>query len=206
MNDKWEIDEQISSITFEVPVFLATNVKGKFNEFKGFISVNNGLHKNYKAIFSVNIDSIDMNYLKYKALLMSEVFLDKENYPIALIETPKFLYKNQKKLILDVELRIKNMSKEIPVELEIIILSDDLIQIKGDMSLIGPRPLLIEYLPYYSNKEKIRHDVKPGITGLAQVNGRNNLEWDKRLKLDVIYVKNISFIMDLKIFFLNVKK
>tara|TARA_Y100000588_G_scaffold270956_1_gene286621 strand:+ start:329 stop:892 length:564 start_codon:yes stop_codon:yes gene_type:complete len=131
--DKWEIDNQISSITFEVPVFLATNVKGKFNEFKGFIVMNNELDNN-KAIFSVNIESIDMNYIKYKDLLLSEVFLYKEKYPIALVETQKFLYKNQKKLILDVELRIKNISKVIPVELEIIKLSDDLIQIKGDMS------------------------------------------------------------------------
>ena len=71
--------------------------------------------------------------------------------------------------------------------------------IKGDMSLVGPRPLLIRYLPYYSETEKKRHDIRPGITGPAQVSGRNFLNWDKRLALDVEYVENISFSSDLKI-------
>ena len=72
--------------------------------------------------------------------------------------------------------------------------------LKGDMSLIGPRPLLPEYLPYYTEAERLRHSVRPGITGWAQINGRNNLDWDKRLEFDVYYVKNLSFILDLKIF------
>lgn len=75
----------------------------------------------------------------------------------------------------------------------------------GDMSLIGPRPLLIKYLPYYSNEETIRFSVKPGISGWAQINGRNNLTWDKRLACDVYYVKHLSFLFDLKIFFLTIK-
>lgn len=73
--------------------------------------------------------------------------------------------------------------------------------LKGDMSLIGPRPLLPQYLPYYTSTEKIRHLVKPGITGLAQVNGRNNIDWDKKLSLDVDYVDNLSFKMDINILF-----
>lgn len=76
----------------------------------------------------------------------------------------------------------------------------------GDMSLIGPRPLLIKYLPFYSNEERIRHSIKPGITGLAQINGRNTVSWDKRLAYDVEYVKNISFITDLKIIYLTILK
>ena len=72
--------------------------------------------------------------------------------------------------------------------------------LKGDMSLIGPRPLLPEYLPYYTEIEKLRHSIRPGITGWAQINGRNNLDWDKRLEFDVYYIKNLSFILDLKIF------
>ncbi|MBO4988586.1 MAG: sugar transferase [Lachnospiraceae bacterium] len=76
---------------------------------------------------------------------------------------------------------------------------------KGDMSLIGPRPLLVSYLPYYTEEEKLRHTVRPGLTGLAQVSGRNFLDWDNRLKKDVEYVKNLSFLMDLKIIFLTVK-
>ena len=71
--------------------------------------------------------------------------------------------------------------------------------LKGDMSLIGPRPLLIEYLPYYTEEERLRHSVRPGLTGLAQVSGRNYLAWDKRLARDVEYVNHISFIMDVRI-------
>ena len=71
--------------------------------------------------------------------------------------------------------------------------------LKGDMSLIGPRPLLVEYLPYYTAEERLRHSVRPGLTGLAQVSGRNYLAWDKRLAKDVEYVNHISFIMDFRI-------
>ena len=70
---------------------------------------------------------------------------------------------------------------------------------KGDMSLIGPRPLLPEYLPYYVGKEKLRHTVRPGITGWAQVNGRNHVKWDDRLRLDVYYVEHLTFAFDLKV-------
>ena len=69
------------------------------------------------------------------------------------------------------------------------------------MSLIGPRPLLVKYLPYYSKREQLRHTVRPGITGLAQVNGRNKLNWDDRLELDAQYVENLSFLLDIKILF-----
>lgn len=71
--------------------------------------------------------------------------------------------------------------------------------LKGEMSFVGPRPLLIRYLPYYSPTEKKRHNVRPGMTGLAQVSGRNFLNWDKRLDLDAEYVENISFSLDVKI-------
>jgi len=73
--------------------------------------------------------------------------------------------------------------------------------LKGDMSLIGPRPLLIKYLPYYTDREKARHEVRPGLTGLAQVSGRNLLDWEARLEKDVQYVENLSLILDLKILF-----
>ena len=78
--------------------------------------------------------------------------------------------------------------------------------LKGDMSIVGPRPLLVEYLPYYTQEERHRHDVRPGLTGLAQVNGRNTINWDKKLAYDVDYVKNISLISDLKIIFLTAAK
>ena len=70
---------------------------------------------------------------------------------------------------------------------------------KGDMSIVGPRPLLARYLSYYRQEERIRHTVRPGLTGLAQVNGRNNLGWDERLRLDIEYVKQISLLNDIKI-------
>jgi lipopolysaccharide/colanic/teichoic acid biosynthesis glycosyltransferase len=78
--------------------------------------------------------------------------------------------------------------------------------IKGDMSLVGPRPLLMEYLPLYNKKQYRRHDVKPGITGWAQVNGRNSLSWQDRFNLDVWYVDNQSFLLDLKILVMTFKK
>ncbi|MDI9414018.1 MAG: sugar transferase [Bacillota bacterium] len=71
--------------------------------------------------------------------------------------------------------------------------------LKGDMSIVGPRPLLVEYLPHYTEEEQMRHSVRPGVTGLAQVNGRNNLRWDDRLQKDVEYVKILSLALDIKI-------
>lgn len=76
--------------------------------------------------------------------------------------------------------------------------------IKGDMSLVGPRPLLVQYLPLYNDEQKKRHNVRPGITGWAQVNGRNAIDWDEKFKLDVWYVENRSFFLDLKILYLTV--
>ncbi|MCM1125420.1 MAG: sugar transferase [Lachnospiraceae bacterium] len=78
--------------------------------------------------------------------------------------------------------------------------------LKGDMSLIGPRPLLVRYLPYYTEEERHRHDVRPGLTGLAQVNGRNALGWEERFAYDLQYVKNLSFGMDLKVLGMTVGK
>jgi len=77
--------------------------------------------------------------------------------------------------------------------------------LKGDMALIGPRPLLVEYLPYYTEREKLRHTVRPGISGWAQCHGRNNLEWDAKLALDVYYVEHLSLWMDLRIIFTTIK-
>jgi len=78
--------------------------------------------------------------------------------------------------------------------------------IKGDMSLVGPRPLLVEYLPLYNKEQAKRHLVRPGITGWAQVNGRNAISWPKKFELDVYYVQHLSFLLDLKILFLTLKK
>jgi lipopolysaccharide/colanic/teichoic acid biosynthesis glycosyltransferase len=78
--------------------------------------------------------------------------------------------------------------------------------LKGDMSLVGPRPLLPEYLPLYNDEQKRRHQVKPGITGWAQVNGRNAISWEEKFKMDVWYVENQSFWLDMKILWLTIRK
>lgn len=78
--------------------------------------------------------------------------------------------------------------------------------LKGDMSLVGPRPLLVEYVPLYSKEQFRRHEVKPGITGWAQVNGRNNISWNERFKLDVWYVDHFSLLLDIKILFMTLFK
>ena len=78
--------------------------------------------------------------------------------------------------------------------------------LKGDMSFIGPRPLLVEYLPLYSPRQASRHSVRPGITGLAQVNGRNDISWAAKLEYDALYAEKLSFLLDIKIAFLTIKK
>lgn len=78
--------------------------------------------------------------------------------------------------------------------------------IKGDMSLVGPRPLRVRYLPYYTEEERIRHTVKPGVTGLAQVSGRNKLNWDEKLALDITYVNNLTLWSDIVILLKTVRK
>ena len=76
----------------------------------------------------------------------------------------------------------------------------------GKMSIVGPRPLVVQYLPYYTEEEHHRHDVRPGLTGLAQISGRNSLQWEERFKYDLEYVNNISLSFDLKIIFMTIKK
>lgn len=78
--------------------------------------------------------------------------------------------------------------------------------LKGDMSIIGPRPLAVVYLPYYTEQEHHRHDVRPGLTGWAQVNGRNSISWEDKFKLDLEYIEKLSFGYDLRVFFLTIKK
>ncbi|EAL3961989.1 undecaprenyl phosphate N,N'-diacetylbacillosamine 1-phosphate transferase [Campylobacter jejuni] len=113
--------------------------------------------------------------------------------------------RDEKGELLSDELRLKAFGK-IVRSLSL----DELLQLfnvlKGDMSFVGPRPLLVEYLPLCNKEQKLRHKVRPGITGWAQVNGRNTISWQKKFELDVYYVKNISFLLDLKIMFLTALK
>jgi undecaprenyl phosphate N,N'-diacetylbacillosamine 1-phosphate transferase len=103
------------------------------------------------------------------------------------------------------EMRLKGVGKIIR-SLSLDELPQLLNVLKGDMSFVGPRPLLVEYLPLYNERQKKRHDVKPGITGLAQVMGRNALSWKEKFEYDVYYVENLSFWLDLKIIFLTIWK
>lgn len=107
--------------------------------------------------------------------------------------------------LLSDELRLKGVGKVIR-SLSLDELPQLINVLKGEMSFIGPRPLLIEYLPLYNHEQKRRHDVLPGITGWAQVNGRNAISWEDKFRYDVKYVDNLSFWNDLKIIFLTVKK
>ncbi|QWU80435.1 undecaprenyl phosphate N,N'-diacetylbacillosamine 1-phosphate transferase [Campylobacter novaezeelandiae] len=110
--------------------------------------------------------------------------------------------KDEQGNLLPDEMRLKSLGKIIRS-----LSLDELLQLfnvlKGDMSFVGPRPLLSEYLKLYDSRQKMRHNVKPGITGWAQVNGRNNISWKQKFELDVYYVEHISFALDLKILFLT---
>lgn len=118
--------------------------------------------------------------------------------------TMKILYDTENNLLSD-ELRMSDAGKKIR-DLSL----DELPQIfnvlKGDLSIVGPRPLLKEYLPLYNEEQKKRHNIRPGLTGWAQVNGRNSLSWEEKFKLDVWYVENKSFLIDIKIIFMTIRK
>ena len=130
-NEKWILDKNISSISFEVPVLFATNVIGKFENIDGFVELDLKDKKNNKAILSVDIESLKVNYKKYMDLILGPVFFDSTKYPFGVLDTKKFAYNNEEKLKLDIELSIKGITKTIDTELIIINLTPDLVQIKG---------------------------------------------------------------------------
>ena len=130
-NEKWILDKNISSISFEVPVLFATNVIGKFDNIDGFVELDLKDKKNNKAILSVDIGSLKVNYKKYMDLILGPVFFDSTKYPFGVLDTKKFAYNNEEKLNLDIELSIKGITKIIDTELTIINLTSDLVQIKG---------------------------------------------------------------------------
>ena len=130
-NEKWILDKNISSISFEVPILFATNVIGKFENIDGFVELDLKDKKNNKAILSVDIESLKVNYEKYMDLILGPVFFDSTKYPFGVLDTKKFAYNNEEKLNLDIELSIKGITKTIDTELTIINLTSDLVQIKG---------------------------------------------------------------------------
>ncbi len=129
----WFLDKNLSTINFELPLFLAKNVKGKFIDIDGLVEIDLSKEKNNKGIFSVKIDSIDINYDKYRDLLLSDIFFYSTKYPIALIDTNKFTYNNEEKIELLIELQIKEKTKELPISLEVIRLAEKLVQVKGEL-------------------------------------------------------------------------
>ena len=134
-NDLWTIDKNISSIEFEVPVLLTKNVIGKFNEFDGFVSLDLSNQNNNKALINVRIDSLDINYKRYKDLVLSEVFFDAKQYPLGLIDTNNFKFNYEdNKINLIGELSIKGKSQNIPINIEVIKLASELVQVKSEIS------------------------------------------------------------------------
>ena len=132
-SEKWILDRSISSIEFELPVLFAKNVKGKFNTIEGFVEIDLDKKENNKAIFSVAIADIEINYKKYKNLLLSEIFFDEKKFPIALVDTRKFSYSDEKEIEIDVEFTIKGKSQIIPLTIKITQLAEEVVQIQSDL-------------------------------------------------------------------------
>ena len=132
-SERWIIDKDLSSITFELPVLLAKNVQGTFTNIEGFVELDVDHKKNNKAIFSVDIGSIDMNYKKYKDLLLSNIFFDERQFPKAVIDTKKFSYQNEEELEISVELIIKGQSKLTPLTITVKRLAEELVQIQSEL-------------------------------------------------------------------------
>tara|TARA_B110000438_G_scaffold301994_1_gene358370 strand:- start:383 stop:952 length:570 start_codon:yes stop_codon:yes gene_type:complete len=128
----WILDKSLSTIKFEIPVFLYQSVIGDFKYIEGLVEIDLDNKKNNKAIFSVDINSININYPKYKNLLLSDIFFDVNQYPIALVDTKKFSYNKNKKLDLEVELLMKGIAKKIPLQINIEHLASKLVQIHGE--------------------------------------------------------------------------
>ena len=131
--ETWILDKELSTINFELPVLFANNVKGSFQLVKGLIEIDLDNKINNKAIFSVDIKSVEMNYKKYRTLLLSNIFFNSNKFPIALVDTKKFSYQNEGEINLNVELSLKGISNSVPLTLEIIQLTKELVQIKGSV-------------------------------------------------------------------------
>ena len=132
-SERWVLDKSLSVIEFELPVLFAKNVKGNFNTIEGFVELDVNEKKNNKAIFSVEVNDLEMNYIKYKNLLLSNIFFDEKRFPIALVDTRKFSYSDQKEVIIDVEFTIKGKSQIIPLTIKITQLAKEVVQIQSDL-------------------------------------------------------------------------
>ena len=132
-SERWVLDKSLSTIEFELPVLFAKNVIGKFNTIDGFVQLDVDEKENNKAIFSVEINDIEMNYLKYKDLLLSNIFFDAKNFPKAVVDTKKFSYKNETEIQLEIELAIKGKIAMVPLNIYVIRLAEELVQIQSEL-------------------------------------------------------------------------
>ena len=132
-SERWVLDKSLSTVEFELPVLFAKNVKGTFNTIEGFIELDLNQKKNNKAIFYVEVNDLDMNYIKYKDLLLSNIFFDAEQFPKAVVDTKKFSYVNETDLRFDVELTIKGKSKLVPLKINVKRLAEELVQIQTEL-------------------------------------------------------------------------
>ena len=132
-SERWILDKTLSRIEFELPVLFAKNVKGKFNSIEGFVELDVDQKENNKAIFSVKIDDLDMNYIKYKDLLLSNIFFDAAKFPKAVIDTKKFSYNNEEETELRVELTLKGKSEIVPLNIYVKRLAEELVQIQSEL-------------------------------------------------------------------------
>ena len=129
----WILDKELSEITFELPVLLANKIRGQFTKFDGSVVIDQENKENNRALFSIQINSMNLNYDKYKELLLSNVFFDEANFPIIIIDTKKFnILDNSNTLQINAELQIKDIVHIIPLMIEINHLSNDWVQIKTD--------------------------------------------------------------------------
>jgi len=132
-SERWVLDKSISTVEFELPVLFAKNVKGTFNTIEGFIELDVNQKENNKAIFYVEVKDLDMNYTKYKDLLLSNIFFDARQFPKAVVDTKKFSYVNETELVFDVELTIKGKSQLVPLKINVKRLAEELVQIQTEL-------------------------------------------------------------------------
>ena len=131
--ERWILDKSLSTIEFELPVLFAKNVKGSFNTIDGFVELDLNQKENNKAIFYVEVNDLDMNYIKYKDLLLSNVFFDAQQFPKAVVDTKKFSYVKETEFSLDVELTIKDKSEVVPLIINVKRLAEELVQIQSEL-------------------------------------------------------------------------
>ena len=133
-SDRWILDKELSTIEFELPVLFAKNVKGSFNTMEGFVELDVSQKENNKAIFYVEVNDLEMNYTKYKDLLLSNIFFDANQFPKAVVDTKKFSYVNETELELQVELTIKGKSAMVPLIINVKRLAEELVQIQSELT------------------------------------------------------------------------